>query len=285
MSLRVLDVGPAVALQDLGRAGFLTKGMTRGGAADRLALYEGAALLGQANDNAVLEMVGVGGRFEAVTDCVIALTGAAMRTNIDGAPALWNASHAVAKGSVLEIGPSVQGTYGYLHVAGGFDTPRILGARGAHLSVGIGALVAKGDVLPIGAGTARAGQSLPRDPRFDGGSLRIVPSAQTDLFAEEVRARFQATTFRRDPRADRQGMRLDFEGDGFLPGTGLSIVSEIIAPGDLQVTGDGTPFILLAESQTTGGYPRMGTVLPSDLPRAVQCPAGAALTFSFVTLV
>jgi allophanate hydrolase len=79
-------------------------------------------------------------------------------------------------------------------------------------------------------------------------------------------------------------MRLAFEGDGFLPDAGLSIVSEIITPGDIQVTGDGTPFVLLCESQTTGGYPRIGTVLPSDLPRAVQCPAGKLLRFAFVSL-
>ena len=285
MSLRVLDTGPAVAVQDLGREGFITNGLTRGGAADRLAMCEGASLLKQSQDCAVLEMVGVGGRFEALDDCVVALTGAAMRTTIDGAPALWNASHALAKGSVLEIGPTLQGTYGYLHVAGGFQTASTLGARGAHLSVGIGALVAQGDVLPIKERLLpSAGLNLSRDTRFAGGVLRVVPSAQTDLFPQTLRARFEETDFRRDPRADRQGMRLDFDGDGFLPGAGLSVVSEIIASGDVQITGDGTPFILLAESQTTGGYPRIGTVLPSDMPRAVQCPAGQSLRFTFVSL-
>ena len=285
MSLRVLQVGPAVALQDMGRPGYLAKGLTRGGAADRRAMVEGAVLLGQSAELAALEMVGTGGRFEATQTCVVAFTGAAMRASIDGVPVVWNASHNLEAGSILEIGPTVEGTYGYLHVAGGFDGQSVLGARGAHLSVGIGALVSDGDVLAIGPQqSGRGSQFLKRDARFEGGLVRVVASAQTSLFNESVRAAFEATVFTRDPRADRQGMRLAFEGDGFLPDAGLSIVSEVITPGDIQITGDGTPFVLLCESQTTGGYPRIGTVLPSDLPRAVQCPAGKFLRFAFVSL-
>lgn len=291
MSLRVLQVGPAVAVQDLGREGFIVNGLTRGGAADRRAMSEGAALLGQSAESAALEMVGTGGRFEALEACVVALTGAEMRASVNGAATLWNASHALEAGSVLEIGPTIGGTYGYLHVAGGFQTPKTLGARGAHLSVGIGALVSVGDVLPLADPAKRSrnrsgtgSRVLPRDTRFDGGLLRVVPSAQTAMFGDAICARLEATEFTRDPRADRQGMRLSFEGAGFLPETGLSIVSEIIAPGDIQITGDGTPFILLSECQTTGGYPRIGTVLPSDLPRAVQCPMGKGLRFQFVSI-
>ena len=77
---------------------------------------------------------------------------------------------------------------------------------------------------------------------------------------------------------------MDSDGQGFSNPDQLSIVSEVIVPGDIQITGDGTPFVLLAESQTTGGYPRIGTVLPCDLPRVAQAPAGAKLQFSFVTL-
>lgn len=291
MSLHVLHVGPAVAVQDLGREGFLASGLARGGAADRLAMAEGAALLGQNPDCAALEMVGTGGRFEAMAPCRIALTGAEMRASLNGSQVVWNASHVLDEGAILDIGPTLNGTYGYLHVEGGFATPQTLGARGTHLSVGIGALVHAGEVLPIGQGAQRsrlgAGTGsavLDRDARFAGGMLRVVSSAQTALFGDEICARFEATRFTRDPRADRQGMRLDFEGAGFLPDTGLSIVSEIIAPGDIQITGDGTPYILLSESQTTGGYPRIGTVLPCDLPRAVQCPMGQELRFRFVSM-
>lgn len=96
--------------------------------------------------------------------------------------------------------------------------------------------------------------------------------------------RFADTTFRKDARGNRMGQRLVSEGAGFGLEGGLNILSETIVPGDVQITGDGAPFVLLAECQTTGGYPRIGTVLPCDLPRLVQAPAGAALSFAFVTL-
>jgi 5-oxoprolinase (ATP-hydrolysing) subunit C len=79
-------------------------------------------------------------------------------------------------------------------------------------------------------------------------------------------------------------VRLAFEGAPFLGAAGLSLVSEVVQPGDVQLTGDGAPYVLLAECQTTGGYPRIGTVLPCDLPRVAQAAPGAALRFRFVSV-
>lgn len=284
-ALCVHQVGPGVAVQDLGRTGLLAKGLTRGGAADRLAVYEGAALLHQSPDLAVVEMAGTGGTFEATGNMRIALTGAEMTAQIDGVAVAWNASHTLAKSSVLTIGPTRAGTYGYLHVGGGFATQQMLGSRATHQSCGLGELVTANVVLPIGRDRGGdAGLKLPRDTRFGGGTIRIVPSMQTADFPLETRDRFEATTFRRDPRANRQGIRMDSDGRGFAAPEALGIVSEVIVPGDIQITGDGTPFVLMAESQTTGGYPRIGTVLPCDLPRVAQAPAGASLRFQFVSL-
>lgn len=283
--LRVLQAGPAMAVQDLGRPGYLAKGLTRGGAADVLAVHEGAALLRQDAALAVLEMVGTGGTFEATEDLRIALTGAQMTAQIDGTTLAWNASHALPKGAKLTIGPTRSGTYGYLHIGGGFAGDTALGSRATHLSCGLGALVQKGDTLPAGPDKGRdVGMTLIPEARLSGGTVRIVPSMQTEDFDECIRIRFEATEFRRDPRANRQGVRMDSDGDGFSNPKALSIVSEVIVPGDIQITGDGTPFVLMAECQTTGGYPRIGTVLPCDLPRVAQAPAGAGLRFQFVTL-
>jgi len=188
-------------------------------------------------------------------------------------------------GEVLTIGAPRSGTYGYLHVGGGFDAPQFMGTRGAHMSAGLGRLIEAGDelqVLPDAGG--RTGYALLAPDRFKGGSVRIVPSMQTDQFPKDVRTRFEETIFTRDARANRQGMRMEHEGPGFSAEAQRSIVSEIIVPGDIQITGDGTPFVLMCESQTTGGYPRIGTVIPSDLSRVAQCPVGGTLQFRFVTL-
>jgi allophanate hydrolase len=282
-ALVVHRIAPGATVQDRGRAGYRAFGVSQGGAADPLALAEGAALLGQSPDLAVLELPGSGGVFEATAPLRIALTGAPMRATLDGAVLVWNASHAVPEGARIEIGGAVTGSYGYLHVGGGIDTDRRLGSRSAHLAAGIGAAVPAGAVLPVGADTGGAvGLCLPQDNRFDGGILRLVESFQTDLFDAETRDRFIATSFSRDARANRMGMRLNSEGAGFAARGGLNILSESILPGDIQITGDGTPYLLLRESQTTGGYPRIATVIPADLPRAVQTPSGGRVQFRFV---
>ena len=283
-ALIVHIIGPACAIQDLGRPGYLANGLTRGGASDPTALYEGAALLRHAPEMAALEMGGMGGTFEATTDIRIALTGAEMMATIDGNPAQWNASHLLPKGAILTIGAAQRGTFGYLHVGGGFDTPLYLGTRGSHLSAGLGQLVAVGDTLNALPDTGgETGLHLVPEPRLDGGKIRVVPSVQTDKFSPDTRARFEATQFRRDPRGNRQGMRMDFDGDGFHASGQLNIVSEIVVPGDIQITGDGTPFVLMHECQTTGGYPRIGTVLPADLSKVSQAPIGGILQFEFLT--
>ncbi|NKB28660.1 MAG: urea amidolyase [Rhodobacteraceae bacterium] len=283
-NLIIHRAGPGLTVQDQGRPGRLDRGLSIGGAADQLALVKGAALLCQRAELAALEMAGMGGEFGATAPTRFALTGAPMRASLDGEALVWNASHMIQPGQRLNIGPATRGVYGYLHLGGGIDGPASLGARSAHLTAGIGALIADGDRLPLAEdrGT-RAGLVLDVEDRFSGGILRIVPSIQTENFSKADRQRFAGTVFTRDPRGNRMGVRLTFQGDPFQAEDHLGIVSEIIVPGDIQITGDGDPFILLGECQTTGGYPRIATVIPPDLPRVAQAPPGAMFRFEFVT--
>ena len=283
--LIVRGIGPAAAIQDLGRPGFMSVGLTRGGASDPTALHEGAALLRQAPSSAVLEMAGMGGVFEASTKIRIALTGAVMDASIDGVSVQWNASHSVSAGSILKIGAMRQGNFGYLHVGGGFNTPSYLGTRGCHLSAGLGRLIQAGDQLPIGEDKGKdAGCHLVPEQRLDGGKIRFVRSMQSNKFDDATMTRFTKTKFRRDPRGNRQGIRMDFVGESFQSGGQLNIVSEVTIAGDIQITGDGTPFVLMHECQTTGGYPRIGTILPCDLNKVAQAPVGSLLRFELLTL-
>ncbi len=283
-ALKVLRAGPAMSIQDLGRPGHMANGLSCGGAADRIALAEGAALLGQSVQSSALEMAGMGGEFEASEPTRIALTGAPMQASLDGQPLVWNASHKLEAGQRLTIGAVTSGIYGYLHVGGGFATEPFLNSRTAHLVAGIGALIKAGDMLPIGQdpNAEASAQKLPKEARFTGGTIRILPSVQTANFAPETLDRFQATEFTRTPRGNRQGAELAFEGDPFASADQLSILSEPMVAGDIQMTGTGTPFVLLPECQTTGGYPRIGTVLPDDLPLVAQAGPAATLRFKFV---
>ena len=284
-ALEVLRAHPGVTVQDRGRPGLLAAGVSRGGAVDPTALAEAAALLGQDVTEAV-EMAAHGVQLRlSGGEAVIALTGAPMRAEADGARLAWPGSHRLPDGATLTVGPARAGTYGYLSVDGGLALPELLGARSAHLAAGIGRALAAGDRLPLGAARgAPAGRTLDAGNRFSGGTLRLLPSAQTDAFPEAQVARLESERFAKDGRANRQGVRLTPEGAGFAVEGGLSVVSEAIVPGDIQIVGAGQPFVLLAECQTTGGYPRIATVISADLPRVAQAPAGAAFDFRFVTL-
>lgn len=276
--------GPGVTLQDMGRPGYLAQGLSRGGAADPLALVEGAALLGQESGLAAIEIAGSFLSLSATVPIRIALTGAPMRARCDGQGLAWQASHHLPAGAVLDLQAGAGG-YSYVHVGGGVAVDRVLGGRSAHLAAGIGRMLAAGDDLPV-AGDDGGAAGLTLDPlaRFDGGELRVVDTPQTRMFPAADLVRFAATTFRKDRRGNRMGQRLLPDGGGFALQAGLTVLSETIVPGDIQMTGDGMPFVLLAECQTTGGYPRIATVLPCDLPRLVQAPAEAALRFRFVAL-
>lgn len=284
-ALQIIAAGPGLSLQDHGRPGFLGNGLSRGGAMDPLALAEGAALmLMPAGDALAIEMAGAGGRFRADgAALLIALTGAPMVAELDGVRLPWPGSFLMPKGAELRIGGALAGSYSYLSVAG-LQAPRILGARSAHLAGGIGGRLASGEVLPCVPAPNPGGLKLTPEDRFGGGTIRILPSAQTDQFSAETLARFEATEFRKDARASRMGARMAQDGDGFSQDAHLGILSEIIVPGDIQVIGDGAPYVLLPECQTMGGYPRIATVISADLARVAQAAPGAPIRFRFVTL-
>ncbi|MFN3646584.1 MAG: biotin-dependent carboxyltransferase family protein [Gemmobacter sp.] len=282
--LEVLGAGPSVTVQDAGRPGHAARGLSRGGAADRLALLEGAALLGQAADLAALELAVMGGRFRATRPLRIALTGAPMAARVGDRRLAWNASHRLAPGEVLELAAVQDGVYGYLSVAGGVATVPFLGSRAAHLAARIGRPLRPGDRLPVGGDPApdRPDHLLPDPARCAGGTIRLLPTPQTALFAPEVLARFLATPFVRDARGNRQGQRLLWDGPPFAATGHLGLPSEPAQTGDIQMTGDGAPVVLGPECQTTGGYPRIAAIHPADLPRVIQ--AGAPLRFRMVAL-
>ena len=283
--LRILKAGPALSVQDMGRPGLLGQGISQGGAADTLALAEGAALLRQDPSLAALEMGGMGGEFEAAGPLRIALTGAPMAAALDGEPLAWNASHRMEAGQRLAIGAARSGVYGYLHLGGGIASASLLGSRSAHLMAGLGAAAQPGDLLPAGPdGSGETGLALQAQDRFQGGTLRITESFQSPLFPPEARSRFAQTEFSRGSRANRMGVELVPDGEGFSGAGQLNILSEVILPGDVQMTGGGKPFVLLRECQTTGGYPRIGTVLPCDLLKAAQAQAGTVFRFQWVSL-
>lgn len=285
-AVKIHKAGPGVTVQDLGRPGHAGTGLSRGGACDRLALYEAAVLLGQPSPAALLEMAGYGGVFEATQEMRIALTGAPMRAKLDGATVQWGASHLVTAGQRLTVGAALSGKYGYLSFAGGIATPLVLDSRAAHLSAGLGRALQVGDDIPVNPDpdASAACQALALDDRFSGGEIRIIEGPQTALYNHKMLQTFVSTDFSSSVKSNRQGARLEHSGAPFQATGQLNILSDLIVTGDIQMTGDGEPMVLLAECQTIGGYPRIGTVIPEDLPKVAQAAPGAKLRFRFVGL-
>lgn len=284
-ALTVSRADGMLTVQDMGRPGHLAQGLARGGAMDRMAVTEAAALLGAPAPLAGIEMAAAGGIFTFDAPTRIALTGAPMSATLDDAPLRWQATHLVLPGQTLRIAGAESGVYGYLTPAGGIATPVWLESRAAHLSIGIGALLQAGESLPCGDDPARErpARAIDAAPRFGGGVVRVMDGPQTGLFGDDVLAAFFATEFIRSPRGNRQGAQLDAEAR-FTSAHAAGLASDMIGPGDLQMTGDGLPYVLMAECQTIGGYPRIGRVLPADLPIVAQTAPGARLRFRRVTV-
>ncbi len=283
--LHVLDAGPGLCFQDLGRPGQMGIGLSPGGAIDSDSLLRGHALLGNALDAVALEMAGFGGKFRVEETSRIALTGANMRATLNREPVITNVSYAIADGDELSIGPATTGVYGYLHIGGGFQAETVLGGRGYHGIANLGDLVRPGDVLDAGSDPAPDAPPVMFSATPPSTApIRVMDGPQSSLFSENTRARFEATRFIRSAKGNRQGIRLDHDGAPYSTGQQLTLASDFIAAGDIQMTGDGTPFVLLADCQTMGGYPRIGTVLPADLARIAQAQPGTEVTFRFVTL-
>ena len=282
--LEVLSLCGPASVQDLGRVGYLALGLSQGGAADRLALWEAAALLGQSHPQAALELPLAGGQFAVTAPTRIALTGAPMRATIDGKAVTWAAAHRLEPGQVLEIGAAETGVYGYLSLAGGLLTAQQLGARATLAASGLGTVLHAGMRLPFAPDPAPDAppMRLAVPDRFTGGRLRVIEGPQSALFDAATRARAFATAFIAGP-ASRQGLALHHEGPPFTSAT-AALLSDFVTPGDIQTTGTGQPTILLADCQTIGGYPRLGTVIPCDLPLAAQASPGTALHLAPVTL-
>ncbi|MEO1090192.1 MAG: urea amidolyase [Pseudomonadota bacterium] len=284
--LDVDDGGFRTTVQDLGRPGFQRNGVAEGGAVDPVAVWEGAALLGQPPELAALEMVGLGGRYRAFGGAVrVALTGAPFAAERGGGRAApWRGSFVLEDGEVLTIGGALTGGYGYLHVGGGVDVAPVLRSLSTHLRAGFGGFggraLRKGDRLIVGVDDGQPGElelsDLPNDPP---NRIRVLWGVQAEEFSAAERERFLASTFEVTPQRDRMGVRLAHDGEPFVTERSLTLISDAVVLGDVQVPGDGRAVVLLADRQPTGGYPRIATVISADLAAFAQLPPGAAFHF------
>ncbi len=281
-ALEIIELAAPVTIQDHGRIGFRRYGVPVGGAMDIHALREGQVLLGNSHDCAALELSFRGGRFRAADALVLATSGADMALMIDDRPVPWRAALRMEANQTLTIGACTMGNYGYLHLQGGIDAPLVLRSRSTHVASGIGWQPQVGDRLVAGTGGTVALGCLPRPAYLARRVLRVMRGPQTALFPDDDLDKIARGIFRTGVVRDRMGVRLETDESGFEASAGRTVISDPIMTGDIQVTADGVGTVLLADSQPTGGYPRLATVIGADLPTIAQMPPGVEFTFELV---
>lgn len=287
MMLEVLSAGPMLSVQDQGRRGLRQSGVSAAGPMDAPSLALANRLCGNPPEAAALEFAAMGGRFRAERPLRFAVTGGDCVIRVGDAIVAPGETHRLRPGEELSIGPLSGAVWGYLAVSGGIETPKVMGARSTHVRFGIGGLngrvLAAGDHLPLGEDTG-ADALLRPGPSFashrPAGPIRIMLGPQDDYFAAEVLQRLTHESFTVTAQRDRMATVLD--GPALPAIAGHDIVSDGLIPGAIQVPGSGKPMILMAECQTTGGYPKIATVISADLPRLAQMPTGAQLRFTVV---
>ena len=286
---------PLATVQDLGRVGWQRFGVSVCGATDAASLSAANVLAGNPPGAPAVEFTLDGGEWELAGAplCRVAVAGGAFAVAVDGRPVASWRSVTLHEGSRLRIGPAPDALRGYLAVAGGFAVTPQLGSAATHVRTAIGGLDGRalraGDALPLAggaAGAAPAGPDRMLDPAAALPSrtlpVRVVLGPQDDYFTDEAVAAFLGSDYAVSREADRMGYRLD--GPRLAHRDGYNIVSDGIAAGSIQVPGSGQPIVLLADRQTTGGYPKIATVITPDLATVAQSRPGDRLRFAAVPL-
>jgi biotin-dependent carboxylase-like uncharacterized protein len=287
--LRILSAGPGTTLQDAGRHGYLRFGVTAAGPMDSLAHATANLAVGNQAGATALE-VSVGGiavTAESAPLCV-AVAGGEFSLSLDGRPLPPAVVLTLDEGAMLKIRAGGKGSWCYLAIAGQLDVPKMLGSHATHTRTGFGGVNGRAIVAGDRLGIARSGSSAPAstivapwlDRRFD--TLRVVLGPQHDYFADDQIAAFLAGPWTVSAKGDRMACFLD--GPPLTHARGYNIVSDGIALGAIQVPGDGRPIVLMADRQSTGGYPKIATVIGPDLGRLAQARPGTTFRLEAVSI-
>lgn len=306
--LQIHKEGLQTTIQDLGRRGFQKYGVIVSGVMDPYAHRIANVLVGNPETDATIEITLVGPQLTFLEDCLFSLTGGDLSPLLNGNPIkMWRPIFA-KKGCKLSFGKPLSGCRTYLAVAGGIAVPDVMDSKSTYLRAGIGGFngiaLQKEDVVQIGelspyirdfigklAIAATDNSFIQVDwtlmsqaiPVYKSDAIvRVTEGRQAQLFDENSRDAFHQEAFQISPDSDRMGYRL--KGPQLALTEAKELVSEGIAFGSIQVPPDGQPIILMADRQTTGGYPKIGQVATVDLPKVSQLKPGERIRFEKITL-
>ncbi|MEC2224368.1 MULTISPECIES: biotin-dependent carboxyltransferase family protein [Heyndrickxia] len=298
--IKIIKPGMLTTVQDLGRSGYQKYGVVQSGAMDAFAHRIANLLAGNPENEATLEITLTGPVLEFQNDTLIAICGSGFHAVLDGKPVgLWRPKK-VKSGSELRLRQDGIGCRVYLAVSGGISVPEVLKSKSTYLRAKIGGFNGRalqaGDVLETGIPGKVSRQltasleyhsawSVSKNMLPDYGSsptIRVVPGRNEDLFTAESIGTFFREPYRLSQNSDRMGYRL--EGPKLAVKATQEMLSESVSFGTIQVPSGGEPIVLLADRQTTGGYPKIAQVASVDLPLLAQLKPGDELRFKKITL-
>ncbi|MGE6596368.1 biotin-dependent carboxyltransferase family protein [Bacillus proteolyticus] len=304
MDVEILHAGMFTTVQDLGRSHYQQYGVPVGGAMDKNALRLINMLVGNEENEAGLEITIMGPKLLIKKTTLLAIGGADMEPLLNGERIpLWRPILA-EEGSMLCLGKAKSGCRAYVTFAGGINIDRTMGSKSTYIRAALGGIegrmLKKGDYFQIGTGsgvTSRFIQNLQEEERIKTKwaicndalpkykkypILRVITDFEYDQFTEESIKSFFSKEYKVSNYADRMGYRLD--GDVLNRVEEIEILSSPVTFGTIQVPNGGQPIILMADRQTTGGYPRIGNVVSVDLPLLAQLKPGDYVTFEKITM-
>ncbi|MGY1581869.1 5-oxoprolinase subunit C family protein [Streptomyces sp. MN13] len=279
-ALAVVRAGALTTVQDLGRPGHAHLGVPRSGALDAPAAALVNRLVGNPPEAAVLETTLTGCAVRPRSAVTVAVGGAPCAVTVDGRPAAWGAPVRVPAGALLDVGAARAGLRSYVAVSGGVAVEPVLGSRSTDLLSGLGpAPLTDGAVLPLGtpgephARVDAAPQPAPPAELV----LRVTFGPRDDWFTPEALRAFTSRPYRVSAASNRIGLRT--EGPALARALTGELPSEGMVLGAVQVPPDGRPVVFLADHPTTGGYPVIAVVRPTDLAAAAQAVPGTPVRF------
>jgi biotin-dependent carboxylase-like uncharacterized protein len=274
--LVIASIGPASSVQDGGRPGAQRYGLVPSGAMDRLALAAANILVGNEPFTAAVEVGPFGAKFTARGGTVrVALAGAPRNADIAGSAVASDTSATLADGETLTLG----------FARGGIAGEPMFGSLAVNARAGLGSPYPRplqsGDELQTKAASGAPERRIEL-PAAAEAPIRVVWGPQDDEFADETKKLFVDSEWKISATSDRMGYRL--EGPVLRHLHGHNIVSDGTVNGSLQVPGNGQPIVLMRDRGTSGGYPKIATVISADFGRFAQIPAGRGFRFRAVSM-
>jgi antagonist of KipI len=290
--ITILKPGLLTTIQDKGRIGYQQFGMPVAGAMDELSMRLANILVGNDEFEACIEATMLGPEIQFDREAVIAVTGGAVTPKINGTDTVMWRSLKINKGDILSFGALRSGCRYYIAAAGGFSVPEVMGSKSTYIRGGIGGYegraLKKGDKISLSGlstNSSLIGRTIPQSEILSyckEYTIRVILGPQEDHFTKESVDTFLSSEYSITKDADRMGYRLS--GPKLEHTNGADIISDGIALGAIQVPGHGMPIIMMADRQTTGGYPKIATVISTDINILGQAKPGDKLRFMAVSI-